>query len=39
MDRNVALIWIVVLFVLEINHFKWIWWTLLGLPPLWPQEQ
>jgi len=26
-DRNVAFIWIVVLFILEINHFKWIWWT------------
>jgi hypothetical protein len=26
-DRNVAFIWIVVLFVLEINHFRWIWWT------------
>ena len=27
MDRSVALVWIIVMFVLEINHFKWIWWT------------
>jgi hypothetical protein len=25
--RNLTFLWIVVLFVLEINHFKWIWWT------------
>ena len=27
MDRTEMLIWIVVLTVIEINHFKWIWWT------------
>ena len=27
MDRTTALIWIAVLFILEIGHLKWIWWT------------
>jgi hypothetical protein len=26
-DRTVALTWIVALFILEVNHLKWIWWT------------
>ena len=27
MSRTQIFIWCVVLFVLEINHLKWIWWT------------
>jgi hypothetical protein len=27
MDQRSALLWITALFVLEINHLKWIWWT------------
>ena len=25
-SRTVILLWIVALFVLEVNHLKWIWW-------------
>ena len=27
MAPSVALVWILALFVLEVNHLKWIWWT------------
>ena len=26
MSRTQILLWIVALFVLEVNHLKWIWW-------------
>ena len=26
MSRTEILLWIVALFVLEVNHLKWIWW-------------
>ncbi|MFN2629530.1 MAG: hypothetical protein ABR569_12970 [Gaiellaceae bacterium] len=26
MSRTEILLWIVTLFVLEVNHLKWIWW-------------
>ena len=26
MTHNQILLWIVALFVLEVNHLKWIWW-------------